>query len=115
MPDGPAVLSIDPQVAFVPCEGGALDLLAGPLFVVLICSSVRPESEMRDYPHGRGVHQRATPEFWAQSGEDTKNDLGRSIQAKIKDLLGFRIEVELAAPGVIPRSEGKTQRVFDER
>lgn len=56
-----------------------------------------------------------TPEFWAQSGADTKNDLGRSIQAKIKDLLGLRIEVELAAPGIIPRSEGKTQRVFDER
>ncbi len=57
----------------------------------------------------------AEPEFWAQAGDQTKKDLARAIQAKVKDLLGFRIEIELAAPGLIPRSEGKTKRVFDER
>jgi phenylacetate-coenzyme A ligase PaaK-like adenylate-forming protein len=29
--------------------------------------------------------------------------------------MGFSIEIELAVPSIIPRSEGKTKRVFDER
>jgi len=33
----------------------------------------------------------------------------------MKNLMGFSIEVELAVPGIIPCSEGKTKRVFDER
>jgi phenylacetate-CoA ligase len=42
-------------------------------------------------------------------------EMGQSIHAKIKDLLGFGVEIDLAAPGTIPRSEGKAKRVFDER
>jgi len=55
------------------------------------------------------------PEFWTQAGEQAKKELGQAVQAKIKGLLGFRIEIELAAPGTMPRSEGKSIRVFDER
>ncbi len=37
------------------------------------------------------------------------------IEAKIKDLLGFRIKVRLVAPNSIARYEGKSKRVFDNR
>lgn len=55
------------------------------------------------------------PEFWSQSSEDTKNGLKQRIEEKVKDILGFRIEISLKAPNTVARSEGKTKRVYDDR
>ncbi len=55
------------------------------------------------------------PEFWGQSGEDTRAGLKQSIEARVKDILGFKIEILLKAPNTVARSEGKTKRVFDNR
>ncbi len=55
------------------------------------------------------------PEFWGQTGESTSALLTTKIEAKIKDILGFRIRVRLMSPNSVPRSEGKSKRVFDER
>ncbi|MGO9571669.1 MAG: phenylacetate--CoA ligase family protein [Desulfomonilaceae bacterium] len=55
------------------------------------------------------------PTFW---GEADANELARiteRLEAKTKDFLGFRVHVRLVAPHSIPRSEGKSKRVFDER
>jgi len=41
--------------------------------------------------------------------------LAKRIEAKIKDMLGFRINISLVAPNFIARSEGKSKRVFDNR
>jgi len=55
------------------------------------------------------------PEFWASADEKAAAELTKRIEAKIKDILGFRIGVKLQAPNSVPRSEGKSKRVFDNR
>ena len=57
----------------------------------------------------------AIVDFWRGAGEDVRSQLAGKIEAKIKDLLGFRIKVRLVAPNSIARSEGKSKRVFDNR
>ena len=42
-------------------------------------------------------------------------DLNRRIQKEIKDLLGINCHVRLVEPKTIARSEGKAQRVIDNR
>lgn len=55
------------------------------------------------------------PEFWQEAEKDTLDRLERRIEAKIRGLIGFKIRVNLKAPYSIPRSEGKSKRVFDNR
>ncbi len=57
----------------------------------------------------------AVADFWSESGEDVRAQLAKRIEAKIKDMLGFRINISLVAPNFIARSEGKSKRVFDNR
>lgn len=57
----------------------------------------------------------AVPGFWSESSQDTQATLAKRIEARIKDILGFRIRIQLVAPNSIPRSEGKSKRVFDNR
>lgn len=57
----------------------------------------------------------ATPEFWSNAGEDTRAALSQRIHERVKDILGFKIEIHLKAPNTMTRSEGKTKRVFDNR
>lgn len=42
-------------------------------------------------------------------------NLPDELRARLKHLTGLRIDVELVADGALPRSERKTQRVFDHR
>jgi phenylacetate-CoA ligase len=42
-------------------------------------------------------------------------NLSRSIEAEIKDMLGVTSKVKLVEPKTIQRSEGKAQRVIDKR
>ncbi len=55
------------------------------------------------------------PEFWLEAGQTGLAPLAQKIEAKIKDSLGFRIQIRLTAPNSIARSEGKSKRVFDNR
>jgi len=57
----------------------------------------------------------ADAHFWGDAGEDIRTRMATRIEAKIKDLLGFRIKVRLAEPNSIARYEGKSKRVFDNR
>ncbi|MBI5249163.1 MAG: phenylacetate--CoA ligase [Desulfomonile tiedjei] len=61
------------------------------------------------------VEVETLPEFWALTDENSSDRLMQRIEGKIKDILGFRIHVRLMSPNSIPRSEGKSKRVFDER
>ena len=61
------------------------------------------------------VHLETTPEFWAKAGDDSFEALAKNIEKKIKDWIGFRIDVRLIEPFTLPRSEGKAQRVHDRR
>jgi phenylacetate-CoA ligase len=57
----------------------------------------------------------AAVSFWQDTTEDVRNQLATRIEAKIKDLLGFRIKVRLVEPTSVTRYEGKSKRVFDNR
>jgi len=41
--------------------------------------------------------------------------LSKAVSKQLKSVLNITAEVELVEPGVIPRSEGKAQRVVDRR
>ncbi|RLF91119.1 phenylacetate--CoA ligase [Thermococci archaeon] len=41
------------------------------------------------------------------------DDLKREIEEEIQKIVGLRVEVEIASPGEIPRSEGKAKRIVE--
>jgi phenylacetate-CoA ligase len=53
------------------------------------------------------------PSGGAEAGE--RDALEGRARAALRDALGLQVIVELAAPGTIPRSEGKAVRVLDQR
>ena len=55
------------------------------------------------------------PTFWGEADADALARVTDRLESKTKDLLGFRVHVKLLAPFSVPRSEGKSKRVFDER
>ena len=55
-----------------------------------------------------------TPELFSDQVREME-DLRRRIAGAIESVIGLRISLKLAAPGSIPRSEGKAKRVTDER
>jgi len=55
-----------------------------------------------------------TPELFSDQVREME-ELKRRIAAAIESVIGLRISLKLAAPGSIPRSEGKAKRVTDER
>jgi phenylacetate-CoA ligase len=55
------------------------------------------------------------PEFWANATEDSISDLAQKIRKKVKDVIGFKMDIKVVEPSTIPRSEGKAKRVIDER
>jgi len=55
-----------------------------------------------------------TPELFSDQVREME-ELRRRIAAAIESVIGLRISLKLAAPGSIPRSEGKAKRVTDER
>jgi phenylacetate-CoA ligase len=70
----------------------------------------------------------AGPEFQAhvhrdEAGRDSltirveaeDSGVGGELEQRLRDKIGLRVEVELVEPGTLPRSERKTQRVFDHR
>ncbi len=47
--------------------------------------------------------------------EEVTEALGRRVSEALKEALGLEVPVKLLEPGSLPRSEGKVQRVLDER
>ncbi len=41
--------------------------------------------------------------------------LGEVLERRLRDRIGLRVDLDLLEPGTLPRSEGKTRRVFDHR
>lgn len=61
------------------------------------------------------VDVETVPAYWAQRSEAGAAGLKQSVERKMKEAVGFRMEVVLLEPGTLARSEGKTRRVQDER
>jgi phenylacetate-CoA ligase len=61
------------------------------------------------------VEVEAEPAFWAGRTEASLRDLEARVGAKLKDLVGFRMEISILEPQTLARSEGKAKRVLDER
>lgn len=87
--------------------------------VLLSFEEVEPHYLIRLTKRGRrdhvSVQVETRPDFWRGAPQEKKEELCRRIEAKVKDLIGFRMEVEVVEPYSIPRSEGKSKRVIDER
>ena len=47
--------------------------------------------------------------------EEAGGKAAERTEAAIKDLIGVTVTVEIVAPGVLPRSEGKAVRIIDNR
>ena len=47
--------------------------------------------------------------------DEAGGEAAKRIEATIKDLIGVTVTVEIVAPGVLPRSEGKAVRIIDNR
>jgi phenylacetate-CoA ligase len=65
------------------------------------------------------VHVEVTSAVWDSLGSTTACDGARRLARRLKDelatALALTADVELGAPGSIPRSEGKAVRVVDRR
>jgi phenylacetate-CoA ligase len=61
------------------------------------------------------VEVETKPDFWANAPQEKRDELTRRIEMKVKDIIGFKIEVRIIEPLSIPRSEGKAKRVSDDR
>ena len=87
--------------------------------VILGFEEITPQYEIHLGKKGRldrvSVNVETVPDFWADAGEDKIKELTRKMEKKVKDLLGFTIDVRIVKPQSIPRSEGKAKRVVDDR
>jgi phenylacetate-CoA ligase len=84
--------------------------------LLLEFQEVEPQYLIRLTKKGRldhvSVEIETKPDFLSES---TEKDLKRKMEKRVKDLIGFGIEINLVAPSSIPRSEGKAKRVIDNR
>jgi phenylacetate-CoA ligase len=80
---------------------------------------VAPQYEIHLGKKGRldkvSVNVETVPDFWADAGEDKIAELTQKMEKKVKDLLGFGIDIRIVEPQSIPRSEGKAKRIVDDR
>ncbi len=61
------------------------------------------------------VEVETQPDFWTEAPREKIAELAQEIEMKVKDIIGFKIEVKIVEPLSIPRSEGKAKRVIDDR
>jgi len=87
--------------------------------VVLGFEEIEPHYEIHLSKKARldhvSVKVETKPVFWANVSGDKIAVLTRKMEMKVKDLLGFRMDVQIVEPQSIPRSEGKAKRVIDDR
>lgn len=55
------------------------------------------------------------PEVWTAMGEDDRAVLREQVQHELRTTVGFRMDCSFVEPFSLPRSEGKSKRVVDER
>jgi phenylacetate-CoA ligase len=87
--------------------------------VMLGFEEITPQYEIHLGKKGRldsvSVNVETNPDFWADASKDKIAELTLKMEKKVKDLLGFRIDVQIVEPQSITRSEGKAKRVVDDR
>ena len=90
------------QVESVVC---AFDELA-PHYQITLCTVHR-----RDSVH---VAVEADPTFWAQQASQ-QSRLTEEVAKRLREVIGFRMAVEVVGPFTLTRTEGKSKRVVDKR
>jgi len=87
--------------------------------VMLGFKEITPHYEIHLGKKGRldsvSVKVETKPDFWGNVSGDKIGKLTLKMEKKVKDLLGFRMDVRIVEPQSIPRSEGKAKRVVDDR
>lgn len=61
------------------------------------------------------VEVETASDFWTNAPKEKIAELVQEMERKVKNIIGFRMEINIVEPFTIPRSEGKAQRVVDER
>lgn len=61
------------------------------------------------------VEVETDPDFWANAPKEKLAELIQKMGTKVKNMIGFKMEIKIVEPLTIPRSEGKANRVIDER
>jgi len=98
---------------------GGVNFFPSQLEMVLGFEEIEPHYEIHLNKKERldsvSVEVETKPVFWANASGDKIAELTRKMEMKIKDLLGFKMDVHIVEPQSIPRSEGKAKRVIDDR
>jgi phenylacetate-CoA ligase len=55
------------------------------------------------------------PSFWSEQTPQRMEETKRKVESRLKNLVGFGMEVRPLEPFTLTRSEGKSKRVVDER
>ena len=83
---------------------------------LLAVDGLAPHFQIELFRKGRmdemRVHAEPLP---GRSGQADGSALGEELRKRIKDMTGLTVEVGLAEPGGVERSEGKARRVVDKR
>ncbi len=87
--------------------------------VLLDFKEVAPHYLIRLSKKGRldkvTVDVETVPSYWSNRPKGDIDLLSERVQKRIKDLIGFTMDIRFVEPLTIPRSEGKAKRVLDER
>ncbi|MHB8529402.1 MAG: phenylacetate--CoA ligase family protein [Caulobacteraceae bacterium] len=83
--------------------------------LILETSALAPHYRIDVRRDGPLDNLRVTVEWARKAGPAERAQAGSILARRIKDRLGLKVAVELAAPGDLARSEGKARRVFDHR
>jgi len=87
--------------------------------VLLDFEEIEPHYLIRLSKKGRLDHVAAdvetNPQFWTDAPKEAISELVNKIQKKVRDIIGFRMEINIVEPFTIARSEGKAKRVQDNR
>jgi len=82
---------------------------------VLALPGLAPHFQIELAREGRMDVMTVLTETATPSMDETRAALGRSLQKRIKQLLGISVIAQVGQPGTVPRSEGKAQRTLDRR
>jgi len=84
--------------------------------LLIATADLAPHFQIELFRHGRMDAMRVHCEILPHAAHDEgRAGAARALAKRIKDTVGISAEIRVAAPGEVPRSEGKAQRVVDNR
>jgi len=82
---------------------------------VLTLPGLSPHFQLELTREGRLDGMRVWVETAHIASEDSRATQGRTLQKRIKQMLGITVAVQVGQPGEVARSQGKAVRIIDNR